>query len=71
MIKDIQKIVIQKYEQDKGVVELVDVLEKGIRDLSIIGKMNEIANAYTIKLIEQKLPRRIMLKWLGGGKIWR
>ena len=64
MIMDIQKIVIQKYDQDKGVVELVDVLEKGIQNLSIIGKEKEIANAYTIKLIEQKLPRRIMLKWL-------
>ena len=64
MIKDIQKIVIQKYDQDKCVVESVDVLEKGIQDLSIIGKEKEIANVYTIKLIEQKLPRRIMLKWL-------
>ena len=64
VISDLQKVIINKFEQDSGVVNLVDVLEKGVLDLTAIGKRNEIANAYTVKLLEQKLPRRVMIKWL-------
>ena len=64
VIKDLQDVIIPKFNQDEGLVNLVDVLEKGIQDLSAIDKRNEIANAYTVKLIEQKLPRRVMQRWL-------
>ena len=64
VIKDIQDVVIPKFNQEQGFVTLVDVLEKGLQDLTAIGKRREIANAYTVKLIEQKLPRRVMLRWL-------
>ena len=64
VIKDIQDVVIPKFNQDQGLVSLVDVLEKGLQDLSAIEKRKEIANAYTVKIIEQKLPRRVMLRWL-------
>lgn len=64
VIHDVQGVSIKKFDQDKGVVQLVDVLEKGVRDLTAIGKLSEIANAYTVKLVEQKLPRRVMMKWL-------
>ena len=47
-------------------INLIETLEKGIQDLTAIGKRSEIANAYTVKLIELKLPRRVMLKWLEG-----
>ena len=64
VIKDLQDVVIPKFNQDQGFVTLVDVLEKGLQDLTAIDKRREIANAYTVKLIEQKLPRRVMLRWL-------
>ena len=64
VITDLQNINIGKFSQDNGMVQLVDILEKGIMDLTSIDKKHEIANAYTVKLLEQKLPRRVMMKWL-------
>ena len=64
VIKELKGTTINKHDQDRGVVELIDVLEKGVRDLTAIKKRSEIANAFTVKLLEQKLPRRVMMKWL-------
>lgn len=43
------------FDQDKGDIQLVSVFEKGVNDLTAIKKRFEIANAYTVKLIEQTL----------------
>ena len=59
-----QNIVIPKFNQDHGVIKLIETLEKGVQDLTAIDKKSEIANSYTVKIIEKKLPRRIMLLWL-------
>ena len=64
VIKDIEKLNIPRNDQDAGLVNLVDCLEKGLQDLGAINARTEIANAYTVKLIETKLPRRILSKWL-------
>ena len=64
VIKDIEKLSFSKNDQDLGLVNLVDVLEKGLQDLNAIDTRNEVANAYTVKLLETKLPRRILGKWL-------
>lgn len=64
VINDLQNVKINRGAQDSGVIELVNILEAGVRDLTAIGKLSEIANSYTVKIIEQKLPRRVMMKWL-------
>ena len=63
VVKDIQNLTIPKQDQESGFVNLVDTLEKGLQDLGAIEARNEIANAYTVKLIEEKLPYRIKSKW--------
>ena len=63
VIQELQQLSINRNEQDRGVIELVDVLEKGVRDLTAIGERKQIANAYTVKLLVQKLPRRVKMKW--------
>ena len=45
-------------------INLVDTLEKGVRDLEAVKSKHEIANAYTVKLLEAKLPSVIYTKWL-------
>ena len=43
---------------------MVDTLEKGIQDLTLINAQAEISTEYTVNLIEEKVPRRILEKWL-------
>ena len=52
VINDLQNVTIQRGNQDQGLVNLIELLEKGVQDLSAIGKRNDIANAYTVKFIE-------------------
>ena len=65
VIKDLSDINVQKFNnQDQGVIKLIEALERGVQDLTAIDKRSDIANVYTVKLIQDKLPRRVMLKWL-------
>ena len=64
VINDLQECTIQRTNQDEGVVNLIQLLEKGVQDLTSIGKRSEIANAYTVKFITKKLPTRIYRNWL-------
>ena len=61
---DIEKLSIPKQNSDKGFIEFVNILEQGVQDLQSIDQISEIANALTVRLIEKKLPRRVMQKWL-------
>ena len=61
---DLKKLTFQKNDIDSSLVHLVDVLEKGIQDLTAIDSLAEISNTFTVDLIERKLPRRILEKWL-------
>ena len=63
IIKEISSTSI-KEEIDESFIHFVDVLERGVQDLKAIGEEKEIGGAYTIEIIQQKLPRRIHLKWL-------
>ena len=63
VIRDLRNITIPKMNQDQGLIKLIETLEKGIQDLTAIGKRDKIANAYTVKLMEDKLPRRVLSKW--------
>ena len=64
VIQDLQQATISKHNHDRGLVEFVGLLEKGVQDLRAIKKEEEIASAYTVRIIEQKLPNRVHLKWL-------
>ena len=45
-------------------VRLVDELETGVKDLKGIDAKQDIANAFTVKLLEEKLPKPIFKKWV-------
>ena len=64
VIKDLEKIQTMRNNDDQKFILLVDVLEKGVQGLEAIGQKHEIANAYTVKLIELKLNRQLYLEWL-------
>ena len=64
VVSDIENLNFNKKEPDKGMISLVDTLEKGVRDLEAVKSKHEIANAYTVKLLETKLPSSICTKWL-------
>ena len=64
VIKDVRCIKIPRNNQEQGLISMIDTLEKGVQDLSAIGKRSDIANAYTVKIVEDKLPKPVMYKWL-------
>ena len=53
-----------KVNDDQKFIQLVDILEKGLIDLEAIDAKQEIANAYTVKIIESKISRQSYLTWL-------
>ena len=61
---DLKKLTFQRNDTDTSLVHFVDVLEKGIQDLTAIDALSEISNTYTVDLLERKLPRKIAEKWL-------
>ena len=63
VVKEIQHVNI-KPNSDQSLVDFVNTLEKGVQDLTAIGMDKEIATSHTVTLIEDKLPRRVMMKWL-------
>ena len=64
VIADINEMQPLKGNDDQKFVELVDKLEKGLQDLEAIDARKELANAYTVKMVEKKLSRRIYMEWL-------
>ena len=53
-----------KAHDDQKFVAFVDLLEKGLQDLEAVGARSEIANMYSIKLLEKKISRAHYLTWL-------
>ena len=64
VIQDVQKFQLPRQDPEIGFINLVDTLERGLQDLSTIEARTEIANAYTVQLLEGKLPKRVLAKWL-------
>ena len=64
VIKELEGLPSMKGNEDQKFVQLVDALEKGLLDLEAINARQEIANAYTIKLVESKISRQLYLTWL-------
>ena len=62
--QDLSNATIPKQNSDKGFVDFVKILEEGVQDLEAISSSDQIANAYTVRIIEKKLPRRVLQKWL-------
>ena len=59
VIQELESVTVNNSAQDSSVINLVNVLEKGVRDLTELEKRSEIANVYTVKLLERKMPRRL------------
>ena len=64
VIEDIQKFQIPRQDIEVGFIKLVDTVERGLLDLTAINATSDFANAYTVKLLETKLPKRIQGRWL-------
>ena len=65
VLSDLANVVVPpRFNKHQGVINLIDTVERGVQDLTSIGKRNEIANEYTVKLIEKKLPPMIYREWV-------
>ena len=64
VITEIQDFQFNKSDHDRCLIKLVDKLEKGVEDLSAINAKVHIANAYTVKLLEGKLSREVLQRWV-------
>ena len=60
---DIKKLRAIRERDDKVFIYLVDVVEKGCRDLLRVGIEREISNTSTVSIIEEKLPKDIRREW--------
>ena len=63
ILKELEAITITGSNQDQSLIKLIETLESGIQDLDFIGKKHEIANLYTVKILEKKLPKRVLTRW--------
>ena len=64
VIKSVQDFTFSGSDHDQKIVNLVDTLERGVEDLNAIQGKHHIANAFTVKLLEEKIPRQILTRWL-------
>ena len=63
VITEIQDFQLNKPDQDHFLIKFVDMLERGVENLSAIAARSHIANACTAKLLESKLSREVRLRW--------
>ena len=64
VIKEVDETPKLKQNDDAKFIAFVDLLEKGIQDLEAIDACGDLANAYTVKMVESKLSRESYLDWL-------
>ena len=64
VIQGLQNFQFMRNNHDASMVRLVDELERGIQDLTAIGARKDIANGYTVKILEEKLPRHFADRWI-------
>ena len=60
---DIKKLRVTREGDDKRFIDLIDIVEKGYRDLLRVGIEREISNTSTVSIIEEKLPKDIRREW--------
>ena len=63
VVNDIKRLKCIREGDNKGIISLVDIIERGYRDLELLGLEKEISNTGTVSLIEEKLPRDIRREW--------
>ena len=65
VLQGIQQFQFGKNNHDRhqGMVKLVDELDRGVQDLEAIEAKDEIANAYTVRILEGKLPTDVLTRW--------
>ena len=64
VLRELDDIEMPSRNTDLAIIQLIDLLEKGVQDLTAIGRRNDIASIYTVNIIEKKLPRNILSLWL-------
>ena len=52
-----------KEDEDNILIELVDIIKRGYRNLSLLGIQKKISNTRTVLLIEEHLPKDIRREW--------
>ena len=62
VIKGVQNFTFKGINVNSAMIKLVDELERGVMDLDAIHSKHHIANAITVKLIEEKLPTHIVTR---------
>ena len=69
VMTDIKRLKVVLEGDGRKMVELVNVLERGYRDLERAGTSNEISHAVAISWIEEKLSLIVRREWhnVGGG----
>ena len=64
VIKGIQALTLKPgADADRFLVKFVDEVERGVQDLDAINGKHHIANAMSVKMFEEKLPRPVVERW--------
>ena len=63
VIKSVRDFRFGTTDHNQKLIKLVDELERGMEDLNAIDGKEHIANGYTVKLLEDKLPDAILTRW--------
>ena len=63
IVQGLESFKFTKNNHDIDMIGLVDQLEKGLQDLTAINSEHEISNAFTVTLLERKIPRHVFNRW--------
>ncbi len=64
IVEELEKIPAVRGNQSRGVIELIQTVEKAIADLTDLGNVGAKRNPLVIKSIESKLPEFVKRDWL-------
>ena len=63
VVNDIRRLRYIKEGDNKAFIVLVETIERGYRDLVLLGIEMEISNTGTVSIVEEKLPKDIRREW--------
>ena len=63
VMNDIKCLRPLKERDDKGLLQLIETVERGYRDLLRMKIERGVSNAATVSIIEEKLPRDVKMEW--------
>lgn len=64
LIEKLERICAVKGNQPRKVIELIQIVEKALSDLTDLGNTGAIKNPFVIMSIESKLPEFVKRDWL-------